>query len=190
MEILVKNMVSLRCKKLVESALEILNIEFKSIELGIVVTKKNISSIKLDDLNSMIKTYGLEIIFDKTTIVIEKIKGLIIKRITNFCEADDNSFAKYLSFNLKYDYHYLSKVFSESEGINLHRFIILQKIEKVKELLLLKEMNISEIAFKLNYSSLAHLSIQFKKITGITPSAFKTNGVYNRICVEEIGQLV
>lgn len=186
MKIFIKNMVSFRCKKLVESALDILNIAYESVELGLIETKHNVSLLQHTLLNDILKRYELEIIYDKTAITIEKIKTLIFKRIAGISESNDDTFATYLSAQLNYDYHYLSKLFSATQGITLHQFIILQKIEKVKELLLLKEFNISEIADQLNYSSISHLSLQFKKITGITPSAFKINQNYNRLSFQDV----
>lgn len=184
MDVSIKNMVCLRCIKFIESSLNLINIPYEFVELGLIRTSSTISKEKLKILDETIKKYGLEIIYDKTAALIEKIKTLVIKRISLIDSNDNHSFSEYLTVCLKYDYHYLSKLFSANEGINLHQFIIRNRIEKVKELLLLNELNISEIAYLLNFSNVAHLSLQFKKITGITPSHFQKKNFQKHTIVE------
>lgn len=173
MNISIKNMVCLRCIKFIESSLDLIGIPYECVKLGLVRTSSAISIEQLKILDDTIKEYGLEIIYDKTSVLIEKIKTLVITRISNSYDTDTTNFSVYLTRCLKYDYHYLSKLFLVNQGINLHKFIVLCRIEKVKELLLLKELSITEISYLLNFSSVAHLSLQFKKITGVTPSYFQ-----------------
>lgn len=184
MDVSIKNMVCLRCIKFIENSLNLIDIPYEFVKLGLIRTSLNISKEKLKILDETIKKYGLEIIYDKTAVLIEKIKTLVIKRISLFDSNDNDSFSAYLTGCLKYDYHYLSKLFSVNEGINLHQFIIRHRIEKVKELLLLNELNISEIAYLLNFSNVAHLSLQFKKITGITPSDFQKKDSHRHTIIE------
>jgi len=184
MDVSIKNMVCLRCIKFIENSLNLNDIPYEFVKLGLIRTSVTISKEKLKILDETIKKYGLEIIYDKTAVLIEKIKTLVIKRISLSDSTDNDSFSDYLTGYLKYDYHYLSKLFSVNEGINLHQFIILHRIEKVKELLLLNELNVSEIAYLLNYSNVAHLSLQFKKITGITPSGFQKKDSHRHTIIE------
>lgn len=186
MNISIKNMVCLRCIKFIESSLDLIRIPYESVELGIIHTSMAISTEKLKILDETINEYGLEIIYDKTSVLIEKIKTLVIRRISNSYNSDTTSFSEYLTKCLKYDYHYLSKLFLVSQGINLHKFIVLCRIERVKELLLLKELSITEISYLLNFSSVAHLSLQFKKITGVTPSYFQKNVSHKHTIIELI----
>jgi AraC-like DNA-binding protein len=129
---------------------------------------------------------GLELLDDKKSILIEKIKNVIIELIHYSEEVPKINFSNYLSEKLKYDYTYLANTFSEVKGITIQQFIIMDKIEKVKELLLYDELNLTEIAFKLNYSSVAHLSTQFKKVTGLSPSFYRQLKEKRNINLENI----
>ncbi|MFW6223159.1 MAG: helix-turn-helix domain-containing protein [Bacteroidota bacterium] len=166
-------MVCIRCKMIVSSELEKLGLEYRNLILGEVDLLENISQEKLDDLDIGLKRFGLELIIDKRAKIIEKIKTIIIEQIHYSEEEVKANFPKLLSQQLNYNYKYLSNLFSEMHGTTIEHFIINQKIERVKELLVYNELNLSEIAWKLNYSSVQHLSNQFKKITGLTPSFFK-----------------
>jgi AraC-like DNA-binding protein len=144
-----------------------------SIDLGIVDILENISQAQQEQLQKNLLKIGLELLDDKRSILIEKIKNVIIELIHYSDEAPKVNYSDYISEKLNYDYTYLSNIFSEVKGITIQQFIILHKIEKVKELLLYDELNLTEISYKLHYSSVAHLSNQFKKVTGLTPSYFK-----------------
>ena len=179
-------MVSLRCKMLVRDTLDLLNIKFFSIELGLVETVDEVAEEDFLKLTEILKKAGLFILDDKRSILIEKIKNVIIEMIHHSNESPTQNFSEYLSEKLEYDYTYLANTFSEVKGITIQHFIILHKIEKVKELLLYDELNLNEISSKLNYSSSAHLSAQFKKITGLTPSFYKHLGQKRKGNLEDL----
>lgn len=166
-------MVSLRCKILVKAALEALGISYASVDLGAVELAEPLSAEQENALRSSLKSIGLELLDDKKSILIEKIKIVIIEMIHYTDELPTVNYSDYISMKLNYDYNYLSNIFSEVKGTTIRNFINMHKIEKVKELLLYDELNLTEIACKLHFSSVAHLSSQFKKITGLTPSYFK-----------------
>ncbi|WP_165025035.1 MULTISPECIES: helix-turn-helix domain-containing protein [unclassified Dysgonomonas] len=173
MKLHIKYMVSHRCEMRVEDILKRYGIHCISIELGIIETDRNITARKFEEIRLSLFESGLEIITDKKTILIEKIRTIIIALIHYPHEPLKVNFSTYLSLKLKRNYTYLSNLFTESEGSTIERFIIRNKIERIKELITYDELNIAEIAFKLDYSSPAHLSNQFKKETGITPSSFR-----------------
>ena len=166
-------MVSLRCKMTVKTELEKLGILFKTIDLGMVETVENIDDEQREKLNKNLLRSGLRLLDDNKSILIEKIKIVIIEMIHYADELPDVNYSDYISEKLGYDYTYLANTFSEVKGITIQQFIIINKIEKVKELLLYDELNLKEISYKLHFSSPAHLSNQFKKITGLTPSFYK-----------------
>jgi len=173
MKLYIKYMVSLRCKMLVKSELEKLGLTCISVDLGMVDIKEDISKELLEVFNKNLKKSGLELLDDKKNILVEKIKGVIIEMIHYTDEVPKVNDSDYISEKLDYDYTYLSNTFSEVKGITIQQFIILHKIERVKELLIYDDLTLTEIAYKLHYSSVAHLSNQFKKITGLTPTYFK-----------------
>jgi AraC-like DNA-binding protein len=169
----IKYMVSLRCKLLVKEELRKLGILHSMVDLGVVdleeeITKEQRSQLKINLLKS-----GLELIDDKQSILIERIKNVVIEMIHYADELPKVNYSDYISEKLGYDYTYLSNVFSDAKGMTLQQFIIMHRIEKVKELLLYEELNLTEISYKLQYSSVAHLSNQFKKVTGLSPSFYK-----------------
>jgi AraC-like DNA-binding protein len=176
MKLYIKYMVSLRCKMVVQNALETLKIRYSSLELGLVETCETTSQKKRLQLAEILIKSGLQLLDDKKAILIEKIKSVIIEMIHYSDEIPHENFSDFLSKKLNYDYTYLANIFSEVKGITIQHFIILHKVERIKELLLYDELNLSEISYQLNYSSVAHLSNQFKKITGLTPSYFKKLG--------------
>ena len=158
---------------MVKAELEKLGLHYVIVDLGMVDLLEDITPQQRDQLKINLLKSGLELLDDKKTILIEKIKNLIIEMIHYADILPDINFSDYISQQLHYDYTYLSNIFSEVKGITIQHFIIINKIEKAKELLLYDELNLTEISFKLHYSSVAHLSNQFKKITGLSPSFYK-----------------
>jgi AraC-like DNA-binding protein len=173
MKLYIKYMVSLRCKLMVKEELRKLGLENAVIDLGVVEIPGEISSALRQQLRENLLKSGLELLDDNKSILIERVKNVITELIHYSDELPTQNYSAYISEKLNYDYTYLSNIFSEVKGITIQQFIILNKIERVKELLLYDELNLSEISYKLHYSSVAHLSNQFKKITGLTPSYFK-----------------
>ena len=179
-------MVSIRCKMLVRAELEKLGLHYKSVELGEVDMEENLSPEQWNALNTNLKKSGIELMEDKKSILIEKIKNVIIELVHYSEEPLGIKFSQYLSQKLNHDYTYLANLFSETLGITIEHFLIVHKIERVKELLIYDELNITEIAWKMHYSSVAHLSTQFKKITGLTPSFFKKIKDKKRNTLEDV----
>ena len=174
MRLYIKYMVSLRCKILVKEELERLEIPFGFIDLGTVELLEEISIIQRNELKRNLLSFGLKLHKDKKSILIEKIKNTILEMIQYSDVCPKLNYSEYISEKLNYDYTYLANIFSEVKGITIQQYIILNKIERVKELLLYDELNLTEISYKLDYSSVAHLSSQFKKVTGISPSFYKS----------------
>ena len=158
---------------LVKSELDKLGVHYTSVELGEAEIREDISQEQLDRLNIALKKTGLELMDDKKSILVEKIKAVIIELVHYNEEQIKVNLSDYLSEKLNHDYTYLASLFSEVKGITIEQFYLVHKLEKVKELLVYDELNLTEIAFKLNYSSVSHLSNQFKKMTGLTPTHFK-----------------
>lgn len=169
----------------VKAELQKLGISYTVIELG-EVDMEELKPKKYKQLKEVLYKDGLELLDDKKAMLIEKIKAAIIEMVHYTDERPVIKFSKYLSEKLDYDYTYMSNTFSEVKGITIEHFIILHKIEKVKELILYDELNLSEIATKMNYSSSAHLSNQFKKVTGLTPSYFKSLKQQRQIALDKI----
>jgi len=169
----IKNMVCIRCKMVVKSELEKLGLHYSIVELGEVEIKESIDSVQKEELNNALKKSGLELMDDKKNVLIEKIKNIIIE-VVHYSEEDLKiNLSDHISKKLGHDYTYLANLFSEVVGSTIEKFFISHKIERVKELLVYDELSLTEIAYRMNYSSVAHLSNQFKKITGLTPSHFK-----------------
>jgi len=158
---------------IVREELERLEIKYIVIELGTVEIMEDITPKQHDQLKEGLLRSGLELLDDKKSILIERIKNVITEMIHYSEELPTQNYSDYISEKLGYDYTYLANIFSEVKGITIQQFIMTHKIEKVKELLLYDELNLTEISYKLHYSSVAHLSNQFKKITGLSPSFFK-----------------
>lgn len=173
MNIFIKHMVSQRCKLKVKEELNNLGIDYLSIDLGIVELTDNLSPEQYEQLKQNLLSSGLQLIEDKKMILVERIKNIIIKMIHESEELPKVNYSDYISERLDYDYTYLSNIFAEVKGVTIQQYIINNKIERVKELLLYDELNLTEISYRLHYSSVAHLSNQFRKITGISPSYFK-----------------
>ncbi len=166
-------MVSVRCKMMAKAALEKFGLHHLRVELGEVEIMEQITDEQRNQLNSELLKSGLELMDDHRTILIERIKNIIVEMVHYSEEYPKINFSNYLSDKLNHDYTYLSNLFSEVAGITIEHYVIAQKIERVKELLIYDELNLTEISYKLNYSSVAHLSNQFKKVTGLTPTFFK-----------------
>ena len=179
-------MVSSRCKMAVKLALKNLGLHFIVVDLGEVEIMENISADQREQLVKALHSSGLELMDDKRSILIEKIKNAIIEMVHYNSEIIKINFSDYLSKKLNHDYTYLANLFSEVQGTTIEHFIIAHKIERIKELIIYDELTISEIAWKMNYSSVAHLSNQFKKVTGLSPSHFKQLKTKRRSPIEEI----
>lgn len=166
-------MVCNRCIMVVQNELEKLDLEFTNIRLGEVTLTKELNPEERDALETALIPLGFEMIDDKKSRIIEKIKNIIIDLVHHQDNDTKSNLSDLLSEKLNHDYNYLSNLFSEVEGTTIEKYFIAQKVEKVKELLVYDELSLSEIALRLNYSSVAYLSNQFKKVTGLTPSHFK-----------------
>jgi len=188
MKIFIKYMVSNRCKITVKEELKKLGLHFIVVDLGEVDIMEDISGDQREQLRMALLTSGLELIDDNKAVIIEKIKSAIVEMIHHSKGIIKVNFSDYLSEKLKYDYTYLSNLFSEVQGTTIEQFIISHKIELIKELIIYNELSITEIAWKMNYSSVAHLSNQFKKATGFSPSYFKRLKDKRRNPIEEIGK--
>jgi AraC-like DNA-binding protein len=186
MRLYIKYMVSLRCKMVVKDELKKLGLHFTTVDLGIVDVMEAITPEQREKIKADLLKSGLELMDDKRAILIEKIQNVIIEMIHYEDELPKVNFSDYLSEKLNYDYTYLANLFSETKGITVEHFIILHKIERVKELIIYDELTLSEIAWKLHYSSVAHLSNQFKKVTGLTPTYYKSLKHKRRSTLEDV----
>jgi len=171
---------------IVKSELDKLGLHYGTVELGEVEVKENITPEQLEQLKIVLLKSGLELMDDKKAILIEKIKTIIVEMVHYADELPKTNNSDYISEKLNHDYTYLANLFSEATGITIEHFIIIHKIERVKELLLYDELNLTEISYKLNYSSVAHLSNQFKKVTGLTPTFFKQLRDKRRTTLENV----
>ncbi len=180
-------MVSTRCKMLVKEELKKLGLHFIVVDLGEVEIMENISPQQREQLKNAMLNAGLELIDDKRAILIEKIKSIIVEMVHHSDEIVRINFSDFLSQKLNHDYTYMANLFSEVQGTTIGQFIIYHKIERIKELIMYDELNITEISWKMNYSSVAHLSNQFKKFTGLSPSHFKKLRDKKRNPIDEIG---
>ncbi|TDD75637.1 helix-turn-helix domain-containing protein [Flavobacterium caseinilyticum] len=181
-------MVSNRCKMAVKEELKKLKLHYMVVDLGEVEIMENISIEQRQQLKIALLDSGLELMDDKKSMLIEKIKNVIIEMVHHSTENIKINFSDYLSQKLSHDYTYLSNLFSEVQGTTIEQFIISHKTERIKELIIYGELNITEIAWKMNYSSVAHLSSQFKKVTGLSPSHFKQLKDKRRNPIEDIGK--
>ncbi len=179
-------MVCNRCIMVVKQEFEKLGVVPDDVNMGEVELKNNLTNSQLKIISNKLTDLGFEILDDKNQKLIEKIKNLLIEKVQSGDLEEHFSITEFLTKNLNKEYTQLSRLFSEVEGITLEQFFILQKIEKVKEWLAYDELTLSEIAWKLGYSSVAHLSAQFKKVTGLTPSHFKKLGNKNRKPLDQI----
>lgn len=171
----------------VKEELKRLGLHFIVVDLGEVDIMETLSAEQREQLKIGLLVSGLELMDDKRAVLIERIKNVIIEMIHHSDELPKVNYSEFISEKLNHDYTYLSNIFSEVKGITIQQFIIVHKIEKVKELLLYDELNLTEISYKMHYSSVAHLSNQFKKVTGLSPSHFQQLKEKRRIPIEEIG---
>ena len=174
MIIYVKNMISQRCKIVVNNILQSFGVEAKDIMIGEVLLKEKVPLFKLMQLDAALKETGLELVFDKKSQLVQQIKNIILEIIHFSTEPLVMKFSCYLSNRLNYNYTYLAGIFKKISGITIEHFIISQKIEKVKSMLIAGDMHLSEIAYRMNYSSVSHLSVQFKKVTGYNASEYRS----------------
>lgn len=187
MKLFIKYMVSNRCKMAVKEELQKMGLHFVVVDLGEVDIMETLSLAQREQLKKGLLDSGLELMDDKKAVLIEKIKNVIIEMVHYSEEVIKVNFSNFLSDKLQHDYTYLSNLFSEVQGSTIEHFIIAHKTERIKELIIYGELNITEIAWKMNYSSVAHLSSQFKKVTGLSPSHFKKLKNKRRQPIEEIG---
>lgn len=189
MKIFIKNMVSHRCINQVTIILTDMGIAYISVGLGEVELAQKLSMIQELDFKYKLKQDGYDLIIDTKSQLSERIKAVVIQMIHYSEEHIKTNFSVYLSEKTNLNYTYLSNVFRAENGITIQQFIIIHKIERIKELLLYGEMNLSEISYKMHYSSIAHLSNQFKKMTGMSPSEYRNLDVIHRIPLEDLGKL-
>jgi AraC family transcriptional regulator len=184
-KILVKNMVCQRCIMIVEAILQQQQIPFQNISLGEVELAQPLDDSKRHHLETELKKYGFELIEARVNKIVENIKKVVLNYLAN---EDDHKLklSSFITRSIHYDYSYLSDLFSSIEGITIEQYFIIQRIEKVKELLVYQELSLADIAFQTGFSSTAHLSAQFKKITGLTPTHFKKIGAARRKAIDHI----
>jgi AraC-like DNA-binding protein len=186
LKLFIKYMVSERCKIVVKEELRKLGLHYIIVDMGVVDIMENLTAEQREQIKIALLKSGLELMDDKKAVLVEKIKKAIIEMIHYKDDLPKINFSDYLSEKLKHDYSYLANLFSEVQGTTVEKFIISHKIEKVKELIVYDELSLSEIAWKMHYSSVAHLSNQFKRITGLTPSHFRSLKDKRRIAIENI----
>ncbi len=186
MKLYIKYMVSIRCKMVVKEELDKLGLNYVILELGTVEVMHDLTAQQRQQLKIGLLRSGLELMDNKKAVLIEKIKSIIIEMVHYTDELPKVNYSDYISEKMGLEYTHISKIFSEVKGITIEHFIIAHKIERVKELLLYDELNLTQISYILNYSSVAHLSNQFKKVTGLTPSFFKQLKNKKRISLENI----
>ncbi|GAB4284155.1 MAG: hypothetical protein Kow0068_09180 [Marinilabiliales bacterium] len=182
----IKNMVCPRCIEAVQNILDNENIKYLQVDLGEVTLSEKLSNDKLNKISTSLKNKGFELLQNKSEKIINIIKSSIIHAIYSNDYDNRINISEYLSNKTNHDYSYISSLFSSTMGITIEQYYIKQKIERVKELLIYDELSLKEISYKLNYSSVAHLSRQFKKITGLTPGEFKKLGVPKRKTLDSI----
>lgn len=186
MKIYIKNMACLSCKVVVKEALEELKIEPIKVELGEIETRKELTDAEKEKLNNKIRKVGLEILEGKQAAIIEKIRKVVVDYVYHTEEKIITNFSDYLSKKLNYNYTYLANLFSEVEVSTIEQYVIAMKVERIKELIMFEDMTLTEISYKLHYSSVAHLSAQFKKVTGLTPTHFKRLKNKRRIAIQNL----
>ncbi|MCL9804567.1 AraC family transcriptional regulator [Flavobacterium amniphilum] len=186
MKIYIKNMVCSRCKLVVKSELEKLGLNVLSVELGEAEIIDSLDDSQKELVVKQLEEFGFEVIDDKKSRLIEQVKTVIIELVHHSQESIKTNLSDFISEKLSLDYNYVSNLFSEVEGVTVEKYYILQRVEKVKELLVYDELNLSEIAYQLNYSSVAYLSNQFKKVTGFTPTYFKQLKEKKRKQIEDL----
>lgn len=186
MKLYIKNMVCSRCKMVVKSVFESMGITPITVELGEVELKNDIEEIQKNELLKNLRAVGFDLIDDRKSKTIDRIKILIIDLVQNKNNDLKSNLSDYISQELNQDYNTLSNLFSEVENTTIEKYFINQKVEKVKELIIYDELSLSEIAYSLNYSSVSHLSNQFKKVTGFSPTYFKNIKTVKRKQIEDL----
>jgi AraC family transcriptional regulator len=186
MKLKVKNMVCNRCIHVVKQELEKLGINYSNVSLGEVIVDDAVPKENVALLATNLSKHGFEVLDNNRQQLIEKIKNIIIEQVHYSTQEQRYNYSDILSKSLHKDYSYISSLFSEVEGITIEKYIINQKIERVKELIIYDELSLSEIAYKLGYSSVAHLSNQFKKVTGLTPTHFRQVGQNKRKSLDKV----
>ena len=192
MKLHIKNMVCDRCKKVVRDELGKLGISLNRVELGEVETEKELEADKLRAVKQMLESNGFALLDDKKDTLVEHIRTLIIEEVQYLKghKPTQMNFSDYLSQKTGYEYSYISNLFSTETGQPIEQYIIAQKVEKIKEWLSYNELSLSEMAWRLSYSSTAHLSNQFKKVTGITPGEFKKSNSLARKTLDKVGEKI
>ncbi len=186
MKLYIKNMVCSRCKMVVKTQLENKGLRYLSVNLGEVEIEEELSKEELASLDATLKSVGFELLDNKKSQTIEKIKNVIVTLVHHSGNDIHTNLSVFITSKIHQDYNYLSNLFSEVEGTTIEKYLIAQRIERAKELIVYDELTLSEIADQLGYSSVAYLSNQFKKITGFTPSYFKSLKQYKRKNIEEL----
>lgn len=181
-----KNMVCQRCIRVVQDILQQVNALVTDVRLGKAMLEAPLSSQQKEVLTRLLEAEGFELLTDKSSQLIEQIKTLIIELVHYDKELPHINYSEYLSQQLNHEYNYLSRLFSSVEGVTIEKYMIQQKVERIKELLIYDELKPTEIAYKLNYSSLQHMSNQFKKVTGLSPRAFKNLKHQDRKPLDEV----
>lgn len=186
MKLYIKNMVCIRCKMVVKQELKRRSLRYATVDLGEVDMIDEITGGQLTDLTAGLKKFGLEVMDNRKSILIERIKKVVVELIHYIEEPSKINFSDHLTEKLNYDYTYMANLFSEVEGVTIEHYLISHKIERVKELLVYDELSLTEISYKMHYSSVAHLCNQFKKTTGLTPSHFKKLKVDRRSALTSV----
>ncbi len=186
MKLYIKNMVCIRCKMVVKDELTKLGLHYRAVDLGEADIVENLSMEQQDKFREALLRSGLELMDDKKSVLIQQIKNVIIELVHYAEEPLAINLSDFLSQKLNHNYTYLANLFSEVQGTTIEKFFIAHKIERVKELLVYNELNLTEIAYQMHYSSVAHLSAQFKKVTGLTPSHFKQLREKRRTMLEDL----
>jgi AraC-like DNA-binding protein len=186
MELLIKNMVCPRCIDAVKDSLEDSKIQFEAVELGKVRLQSSLTSTQKDHLSKSLESKGFELLESRTSALISQIKTLIIEQVHHSDQRLGENFSSFLAERLGQEYSSLSKLFSQVEGITIEKYVTRQRIERVKEFLFYDQLSLSEIAFKMDYSSVAHLSSQFKKETGMAPTEFKKSHSVPRKSLDKV----
>lgn len=186
MKLYIKNMVCSRCKMVVKSELEKLGLHPVSVDLGEVDIAGELQGYQRQDIHAALQKFGFALLDDKKSVLIERVKNLIVDLVQNKNNHLKTNLSDYLSRELNHDYTYITNLFTQVEGTTIEQYFIAQKVERVKELLVYDELTLSEISYQLNYSSVSHLSKQFKKVTGLTPSHYKLLKEKKRNPLEEL----
>lgn len=187
MKLAIKNMVCPRCVSVLRLEANQLGLPLTSVQLGEVVFENDLSKPQFDAFINALASHGFEVLDDRKAVMIEKVKNIIVNIVHGSDTIDiKRNLSDIISREIGIDYNYISAIFSQTEGTTIEQFLILQRIERVKELLVYNELSLTEIAYKLGYTNVQHLSTQFKKVTGLTPSHFKEIGKDKRKSLDQL----